>query len=198
VQRSGIGQVTMLAVLAWCVAVAPARADWLVVPYAGTAFGAETSLITLEAGSARTVVGVSGAWLSDQLIGVEADLFYGPSFFGNTGLAVDSSLTTLSGGAIIAVPLSITRESLRPYITGGLGLVHEQIDYSLEFLGEARTTPAMHLGGGAIGFVGRRTGYRFDLRHVRSLSREDDRLTGTRRAKLGFWRLTIGIVIRVG
>ena len=188
----------MLAVLGWCAVAAPARADWLLVPYAGTGFGAETSLITLEAGAARMLVGVSGAWLSDQLVGVEADLVYGPSFFGNTGLAVDSYLSTLSGGVIVAVPLSITRESLRPYLTGGLGLVHEEINYSVAFLGESRTTPAVHVGGGAIGFVSRRTGYRFDLRQVRSLSREDERLTGTRRAKLGFWRLTVGVVIRVG
>jgi hypothetical protein len=185
-------------VLGWCAAAAPARADWLVVPFAGTGFGAETTLVTLEAGSARTVVGVSGAWLSDQVIGVEADLLDGPSFFGS-GLAVDSYLSTLSGGVIVAVPLSITRESLRPYVTGGLGLAHEEINYSVDFSGTpGRTAAAMHLGGGAIGFVSRRTGYRFDLRHVRSLSREDARLTGTRRTKLSFWRLTIGVVVRVG
>jgi len=185
----------MLAVLGVC--ATPARADWLLVPFAGTGFGAETSLIALESGSTRTVIGVSGAWLSDQLIGIEADLLYGPSFFG-TGLAVDSRLSTLSGGVIVAVPLSITRESLRPYITGGLGVAHAAINYSADFLAEARTMPAMQVGGGAIGFVSRRTGYRFDLRHVRSLSRGEERLTGTRRTKLSFWRLSIGVVVRVG
>ncbi len=187
----------MLAVLGSSVLAAPARADWLLVPFAGTGFGAETSLIALEARSTRTVIGVSGAWLSDQLIGVEADLLYGPSFFG-TGLAVDSHLSTLSGGVIVAVPLSITRESLRPYLTGGLGIIDAGINYSATFLAENRTMPAMHVGGGALGFVSRRTGYRFDLRHIRSLSREDERLTGTRRINLSFWRLTIGVVVRVG
>jgi hypothetical protein len=193
----------MLVVVALCASAAPARADWLLVPFAGTSFGGRTALISLEGGpnAAQTVLGVSGAWLSNQLIGFEADLLYGPSFFergSGNNLIVGSYVSTLAGGVIVAVPLSITRESLRPYVTGGVGVINAGIHYSAEVFVEDRTLGALHLGAGAIGFVSRRTGYRFDLRHVRSLSREDDRVTGTRQTNLSFWRLTVGLVVRLG
>ena len=192
----------MLVALALIAAPSSARADWLLVPFAGTSFGGQTSFIDLEGGSnsAQTVFGVSGLWLSNQILGVEGDVLYSPGFFergGGTNLIVDSYASTLTGGVIVAMPLSVTQESLRPYLTGGLGMMHAGINYSLAFLVQDRTLAAMHVGGGALGFVSPRTGYRFDVRHVRSLSREDD-LTGTRRTKLSFWRLTVGVIIRLG
>lgn len=178
---------------------ASARADWLLVPYAGTGFDTETSFLTLEGRRAHTVLGVSGIWLTDAVFGLEADLLYGPGFFENGDiLAVGSSVATLSGGVLATLPLSVTRESLRPYLTAGLGFAHAGIDYTIDILEVNRTLPTMHLGGGAIGFVTTRTGFRFDVRHVRSLRREDERLTGARRGQLSFWRLTVGAVIRLG
>lgn len=198
---AGIRRLTMLLVLALLPAV-PARADWLIIPFAGTAFGGETSLATFEGttGSAHTVFGVSGSWLSDQIIGVEADLMYAPGFFERSGgsLILDSAVTTLSGGVMAAVPLSITRESLRPYLAGGLGMIHAESHDVALIRPENRTFAGLHVGGGAMGFVNTRTGYRFDLRHFRSLSRGEDFVTGTRRSNLSFWRLTIGVMIRIG
>jgi hypothetical protein len=191
----------MVLVLALGPAV-PAGADWLLIPFAGTAFGGETSLVTFEGttGSAHTVFGVSASWLSDQIIGVEADVMYAPGFFERSGglLILDSAVTTLSGGVIVAVPVTITRESLRPYLVGGLGMIHAESTDSIEFLPVDRTFAGLHVGGGAMGFVSTRTGYRFDLRHFRSLSRDEVLLTGTRRSKLSFWRLSIGVMIRIG
>jgi hypothetical protein len=178
---------------------ASARADWLLVPFAGTGFGADTSFLTLEASRAHTVLGVSGVWLTDGVFGLEGDVLYGPGFFENGDiLAIGSSVATLSAGVLATLPLSVTRESLRPYLSGGLGFAHAGIDYTIDILEVNRTLATMHVGGGAIGFVSTRTGFRFDLRHVRSLTREDERLTGARRTQLSFWRLTVGVVIRIG
>jgi hypothetical protein len=198
-----VRSVVVLAVLMISAVPAPARADWLPIPFAGTAFGGETAFVDLEGGSnsAQTVFGASAAWLSDQVLGFEGDVLYGPSFFergGGTNLIVDSYVSTLSGGVILALPLSVTQESLRPYVTAGVGMMHAGLNYSLDFLAEDRTLTSMQVGGGAIGFVSPRTGFRFDVRHVRSLSREDSPLTGTRRTKLSFWRFTIGVVVRLG
>lgn len=191
----------MLLALACGGPAAPAAADWLLVPFAGTGFGGATTFL-LDPGSrpAQTVFGVSGTWLSDQVFGVEAELMHGSTFFerrGGASLISDSYLTTVSGGVVAAIPLSVTRESLRPYVAGGVGALQVDIDYALGIFAEHRTLAAMHVGGGAVGFVSPRTGYRFDARHVRSLSREEA-LTGGKRTKLSFWRLTVGVLIRIG
>ena len=196
------GRCLALVLTGLILSAAPARADWLLVPFAGTSLGGETAFIDLEGGSnsAQTVFGVSGLWLSDHVIGFEGDVMYSPSFFergGGTNLIVDSYVTTLSGAVVVAMPLAVTRESLRPYVIGGVGMMHAGLNYSLDFLAQDRTLTSIEFGGGALGFVSAKTGFRFDVRHVRSLSREDD-LTGTRRTKLSFWRLTVGVILRLG
>lgn len=200
--RASVRHLTLLVALSLG-APAPARADWLLIPFAGTAFGTETAALDLEGGTSRahTVFGVSGAWLSNQILGVEADLMYGPRFFerssSGNNLSTESSVVTLSGGVIAAVPLTVTRESLRPYLIGGLGITRLGINSAV--FPQDRTFSALHVGGGAFGFVSPRTGYRFEIRHARSLSRDPDPLLlGARRAKLSFWRLTVGVVVRLG
>jgi hypothetical protein len=192
----------MLLALASGWPAAPAAADWLLVPFAGSGFGGETTfLLDGRARSAQTVFGVAGTWLSDQVLGLEGELLHGSTFFeprGGASLVSDSYLTTISGGVVAAIPLSVTRESLRPYVTGGVGALLADIDYALGIFAEHRTLAALHVGGGAMGFVSPRTGYRLDVRHVRSLSREEDPLTGDRRTKLSFWRVTVGVVLKLG
>jgi hypothetical protein len=189
---------SVLALVMLC-APASARADWLLIPFAGTGFGTETSFRALGGANSKTVFGVSGGWLGDGLIGFEGDLLYGLGFFerGGDTVTTGSFVSTLSGGVIIAVPLAVTQESLRPYLTGGVGTVHVSIDDLIDLRSVSRQVASMHLGGGAIGFVSPRTGFRFDVRHVRSLRRELA-LTGLSRSQLSFWRLSVGVVIRLG
>jgi hypothetical protein len=54
----------------------------------------------------------------------------------------------------------------------------------------------MNLGGGAIGFITARTGVRFEIRHFRSLEREENPFTSESASLLSFWRATVGVVIR--
>jgi hypothetical protein len=196
-------QLTLVGLLASCAFPASARADWLLVPFAGTAFAGQTALNNFEDGasSAKSAFGASGVWLGDRVIGFEADLLYVPAFFEGPGkdLIVDSYVSALTGSVVVAVPLAITRESLRPYVTGGIGVTHAESNYTVVLPGEDHATVAsMQVGGGAIGFVSRRTGFRFDVRHLRSLSRGNSSVTGTRQTKLSFWRISVGLVIRLG
>lgn len=194
----------MLVWLAVGLSAAPARADWLIIPFAGSAFGGETtSFLTLDSGSsgsAKTVVGAAAAWTTNQIVGIEAEVLYGPRFFtGDLSLAVGGShISTVSGGVLVTLPLSVTRESLRPYATGGLGAMQAAVDYSVDFLDQNRRFATLHVGGGAIGFVSPDVGVRFDVRHVNSLNRVQDELTNAIRSRLRFWRLTVGVVLRVG
>jgi hypothetical protein len=53
------------------------------------------------------------------------------------------------------------------------------------------------MGGGAIGFVSPDVGVRFDLRHTRSLLRGTNPLTGEPGTRLRFWRITVGVTLRL-
>jgi hypothetical protein len=185
----------------------PARADWLIIPFAGAAFGGETtSFFNLDAGvgGAKSLYGVAGTWLSPTIVGVEGEFLYGPGFFKNPSgrdLLVSSHISTLSGGLLVTLPLSVTRESLRPYATAGLGFMDASVDYSVDDV--FRDEPSghfatVHVGGGAIGFVSPDVGFRFDLRHVTSLNRGQDELTNAPTSRLRFWRLTVGLALRIG
>jgi opacity protein-like surface antigen len=177
-----------------------AAADFLVTPFVGSTFAGDTTLLDLDIGATSAkhwTFGGSAAWLSDQILGVEADFAMTPGFFqnsGGAGLVVSSRVTTLTGNVIAALPLSVTRESLRPYLTGGLGLMRAKAE-DLIGLNEGGSWVGLQLGAGAIGFINERTGVRFDLRNSRSLSR-DTTLLGERKSKLSFWRATVGVVLR--
>ena len=41
---------------------------------------------------------------------------------------MSSRVTTLSGNVMVAAPLAITRESLRPYVVAGLGLTQARTE----------------------------------------------------------------------
>jgi hypothetical protein len=176
------------------------------VPFAGTTFAGSTSFFDPEQGTstAQLIFGGTAGWWGAGILGVEGDFGYAPRYFetDNTPLGdiiSDSNLVTLGGNVVIATPLSVTRESLRPYLVGGLAWMHfstNEIGGVLPELFGARNSVALHLGGGAVGFVSQRTGFRFEVRQFRSLERERDLLTTETKSRLTFWRATVGVVIR--
>jgi hypothetical protein len=183
--------------------VAEARADWLFTPFIGSAFGTNTTFVLLEEGaatSAQWIFGGSAALLSRGVFGVEADYAYAPRFFerdSRAGNFTGSNVNTLSGSVILAVPLSITRESLRPYATAGLGLMHAAAANPIDLLTFDDNFLGTNIGGGAIGLISPRTGFRFEIRHFRSLESTPNELTAETSARLSFWRATVGVVIRL-
>ena len=176
-----------------------ARADFLITPYVGSAFGGSTTLLDLDVGAVASkhwTFGASAAWLSDQVLGFEGDFAMVPGFFqnsGGNGLVIGSRVTTLTGNVIAALPLSVTRESLRPYVTGGLGYMRARAEDLVDL--QSVNSLGLQLGAGAIGLITQRAGIRFDLRHSRALSR-DLTLRGERTSKLSFWRATVGVTLR--
>jgi outer membrane protein with beta-barrel domain len=190
----------MLALAFVAVAAANARADFLITPFLGSAFAGSTTLYDLDVGAANSqhwTFGASVGWLSDQIFGVEADFAMIPGFFENDSgvqLVTSSRVTTLSGNVMAALPLSVTRESLRPYVIGGLGLLRATAEDQLN-LNESSNLTALQLGGGVVGLVTNRAGVRFDLRHARALSR-DITLRGEQTSKLSFWRFTVGVTLK--
>jgi hypothetical protein len=137
-----------------------------------------------------------GTWLTDGILGVEAEVAHAPRFFEeeDNNLVLSSQVTTISGHVIVAAPLNVVGDSLRPFLLGGLGLVHSAIEQQVQ-LSEPDNALGLFLGGGAIGFISNRAAMRFELRHVRTLSRTTT-LLGLRDWKLSFWRAGIGVSIR--
>jgi hypothetical protein len=185
---------------------AAAAQDWIFAPFVGSAFAGSTALPDLEQGASSTQFifgGSVGLWTTG-ILGVEADFSYAPRFFETDNLAgvfTSSYAMTLGGNVVVATPISVTRESLRPYLVGGIGWMRASIEEVQggvleEFLGRARNSVGMNIGGGAIGFISPRTGLRFELRHFRSLERDTNPLNGERQSLLSFWRATVGVVIQ--
>ena len=181
----------------------PASADWLFTPFVGSSFGTQTSYLILETGaegSSQLIVGGSAALLSRGIFGVEADLGYAPRFFerdNRAGNITGSNVTTLTGNVLFAVPLTVTRESLRPYAVAGFGLIHAAANDLLDLVDIEDNLPGFNLGAGAIGLISPSTGFRFEIRHFRSVGNAANTLTGENSAQLSFWRATVGVVIRL-
>lgn len=179
---------------------ATARADIFVSPFAGLKFKGDTNDLDLGNGAAdaKLSIGLSGVVLSDKGIGVETEVGYNPRFFerGAGDLVTRSGVATLFGNLMLALPLSLTRESLRPYAVGGLGWVHASANDQIGFNAVSNDFLGLALGVGAIGFVSDTTGLRFDLRYLKSVSSADISETTLESARISFWRATIGLVFR--
>ena len=183
-------------------AAAPARAsaEWQVRPFVGVGSGGggdTTFLLADPAGSKAVVFGASTVLLG-EVIGVEGDVGHAPGFF--TPLSPDniagSSVTTLTGNLVLAMPRRLTDYTLRLYFVGGAGIMRANIDGVSGGIVVTETLPAMDVGGGATGFLTKRVGLNWDVRHFRSLRAIDARDTIGEPAPFSFWRLSMAIAIR--
>jgi hypothetical protein len=183
-----------------CTPPAEAHADWLITPFLGNAFGAETRFLVFEeALGRRLTLGTSVAILSGGIFGLEAEAGHTPRFFEGDdplGLVLSSRVTTLSGSVIVAAPLAMTRESLRPYLVLGMGLMQARIKHVAGVLPVDENIPAVIIGVGATGFFTDRTGLRLDLRHFKGLGAADTLMTRPGASRLSFWRATAGVTLR--
>ncbi len=181
----------------------PAAADIFVSPFLGVKFRGATNELDLDlaagARDTKTAVGISGVVISDRGLGVELELAHMPRFFerkGNTGLVTRSGVTTLMGHVMLALPLSITRESLRPYAVAGLGWMRASANDQIALIPVNNDYLGLALGGGAIGFLSDVVGLRFDLRYTKSVSSADRSNLSGDLASLSFWRASVGVVFR--
>lgn len=180
---------------------ASAAADWLLTPYVGLKFAGDTNFVDLEkaAGETSLMFGGSAGLLGEGALGVEVDFGYSPRFFQRAdrgGLVLRSNVTTLTGNLIVAAPLRWTRQSLRPYLVGGLGLMHAGIDDVLGVFRVNSNLLGLDVGGGVIGFVSDRTGVRLEIRHFKNLNQQGDEGVGFGATRLSFWRASAGVVLR--
>ena len=175
-----------------------AGAEWQIKPFLGISFAGDTTFVDVEeaVGGPNVTFGASGVFLGNVL-GVEADFGHAPGFFRGDGrLVQESSVTTLSGSIVVALPRRTSGYGLRPYFVGGAGMMHVRIDHQLGVLQVSSTLPEFHLGGGVTGFLTDRLGLSWDIRHFRSIGGVEGEGVSFGRERLSFWRGLMALAIR--
>ena len=129
------GLKTLIVAGAAALVMAPmqARADGFVSPWIGSAFGSgdgvSNGVSTSELENGQTTFGITAGGMGAGIIGGEVDFGYSPSFFGDKTLFGNNTVMNLMGNVIIGIPIGGQKGAgIRPYVTGGLGLLRTQID----------------------------------------------------------------------
>jgi hypothetical protein len=191
--------------LTWIVSIwtaVPAHADWQFAPFFGYAFNGETTLVTPEALGEikiRWSVGGSVTLIGRGPIGVEGLFLLVPHFFeaGDLGAVTSSRTYALMGNVVLAAPKSWNEYGLRPFVSGGLGLMHATQQTTIPNLFPLNENLlGYNVGGGAVGFITDRTGLRFDLRFYSALSRTDEAGVAFGPTRLRYWTGAVGVVFR--
>jgi hypothetical protein len=192
----------MLRVLTLCCAAlvaipAAAAAEWHLTPMAGITFHGNTTLLDLEGATGKAHVQVGGAatLVGSGILGVEAITVFTPRFFrdGNPDLLKHGRSFALMGNAVLTTPRHLTEYSLRPFVSGGFGLLRAS---QLGLLPLTSNLAGYNIGIGAVGFLSPRTGVRFDLRYYSSLHRPDQGPVALGRVHLSYVTASVGLVLR--
>ena len=195
------GQFIRYLVLSCVLILCPAKfaaADWLFSPFVGIKFKGQSNFLALQQGAEDTKLTFVGnvAILTDGIFGVELDVGYLPRFFDSSDrdvLVIKSNVTTVTGNLILAAPKSLTRESLRPYMVVGFGLLHASVDDVLDLFDVERNLSGIAIGFGALGGITDQVSLRFDLRQFRSLGKDLASMVGFGETGLKFWRASVGV-----
>ena len=180
-----------------------AHAEWHFTPFVGFTFGGNTTFVDLELGAEEVHFNWGGATtlIGAGPIGLEALFAHAPAFFqGNAPTEVPvlrSRALALMGNVVLATPRRWNEYGLRPFVSGGLGLMHaSKTDERALFPGD--NLLGYNIGGGAVGFLSRRTGLRFELRRYASFEVEEPETVGISIGplNLSYWTATIGVVFR--
>lgn len=194
-------------------ALAPAKAsaDWMFTPWIGWNFGGSATFNDSigdfeDEFEKRVSYGASLSWMGAGVVGFEVDFGWAPNFFqpteGDENFDYgDSNLTTLMGNVILGIPIGgQTGFGIRPYVSGGLGIMAARADGAQDFLGELdKNEWGYNVGGGITGFFTDKIGMRGDIRYFRQLRDADfdeDDVLDVGLGDLRFWRGSVGVVFR--
>ena len=187
-------------VLALLLAPRAATAEWHITPMIGVTFSGNTTLLDLENATKNKHVNFGGAvtLLGGGIFGVEGIATFTPHFFraGDANLLKRSNVVSLMGNVVLAAPRRLTEYSLRPFVSTGIGLMRANAVDALELFPVRSNMLGFNIGGGAIGFLSRSTGVRFDVRYHTSLHRPGQDAPSIGRVHLRYMTASIGLVIR--
>jgi hypothetical protein len=180
----------------------PARvdADWHLTPFIGLTFLGNTSIVDLESGTDDVHWNFGGAvtLIGAGPIGAEGLVTYTPQFFHGEGITLIENGRSLAvmGNVVLTVPRTWSEYGLRPFLSGGLGLLRASVRDVLAVFRISENLLGYNVGGGAVGFITDRTGVRFDLRYFSNLKPSDETGISIGRVRLSYWTGTVGVVLR--
>ncbi len=191
-------------------AAVPARAsaDWLFTPFIGMNWGSSVTFNDAfgdfeDEFEKRGTFGASLAWMGAGAIGFELDFGYTPNFFESTEGEEDidygdNNLTTFMANLVIGAPIGgQSGPGIRPYASGGVGIIRSQIDDAFELFDVSSNDWGFNAGAGITGFFSDKVGIRGDVRYFRSLQdNEPDDELDIALGSLRFWRGSVGITFR--
>lgn len=200
-------------ICAAALAAAPrtASADWTITPFIGWNFSGSAD-VTGNGGASlpnqfekKIDYGLSLTGMGAGVVGFELDFGYSPNFF-ETGTASnntfqftnDSNVVTLTGNAIVGIPVGGHGPSIRPYVVGGVGLIRSNVqDFGQTFDVTTKNDFGFDVGGGVMGFFTQNVGLRGDFRYFRSFQgAEPDSVTGLALSNFHYWRGSLGLAFK--
>ena len=192
--RRALKAFVMAAAVALVAAPTQARAEGFVTPWVGSNWGSDIV-------NGRAAFGVNAGYMGAGIIGGEVDFGYSPSFFGTQNDFGHNTVIDLMGNVIIGAPIGGTRgRAVKPFVTGGVGLLRTQIDGgTLANVSSSNNMFGWNAGFGVMGYLSDHVGLRGDLRYLRGF---EDLKTGNTvidlngNNNLRFWRLSGGVVLK--
>lgn len=178
---------------------AQARADWLFTPYIGANLNRGGDVLDLDTDGATVNFGGSLGFMGAGIFGFEVDFGYSPHFFETADVTtLDGNVTSLMGNLIIGIPIGgQTGGGVRPYLSGGAGLLRSRLDDVDDFFDLNENSFGIDAGGGVMIFFSDSVGVRGDLRYFRSLSGDgDEDDLDLRLGSFDFWRASAGVTFR--
>lgn len=172
---------------AMLVAATPARSDaqTFVTPFAGATFRGDSAGERLTGGASVLFMGA--------VAGFELEAGFTPDFFGQGELFdfdTDGNVTSLSANLVLGVGAG----PIRPYATGGVGLLRSQITSAGQFFDDVSENDlGVNAGGGLIVLFSEHVGLRGDLRYFRSVQDIDIEDLSVGLGSLDFWRAYAGV-----
>jgi hypothetical protein len=184
----------------------PVAAEWHIVPMFGLTTLGSTSIVDAEEATGKRHWNLGGAvsFLGSGLLGAEVVTFWTPGFFdrdevgGEPDFVKSSRTVSLMGNIVVTAPQRWTEYGLRPFVSGGFGLMHvSKTDIPENILPRVDLNLlGYNVGGGAVGFFTQRTGVRFDVRYHSVLNPSDHGLIAFGDVRMRYVTATVGIVFR--
>ena len=176
-----------------------AAAEWHFTPMLGTTFFIKTSVVDPDAATDQIHRNISGSvgLFGRGILGAEGLIVWTPGLFtGDKGLVKRSRSIAVMGNIVVTTPRRWTEYSLRPFVSGGFGLIKVSKTETFGVFPFNSNIPAFNIGGGAIGFLSKRTGLRFDLRYYNSLARSDEGPVSVGPVHIRYMTASVGVVLR--
>lgn len=161
-----------------------AHADGYFSPWGGVNFGSNID-------NGRAAVGINAGYMGAGVLGGEIGFGYSPKFFGSKSDFGNNSVIDLMANIVLGIPVGGTHGAgLRPYVSGGVGLIRTQIDGAT--VGSVINPAAKNndfgwdAGAGVTGYIAQHFGLRGDVRYFKDKDTSD----------FHYWRVSAGIVLR--